>query len=118
LFKNEKRWDENNLEYVIPKCNNKAWKNIKFYVYEPNEIGKFNKRVITYLGSDENYHYFHNWQKAYEQNDIGNVAIIINKCKIINPRQMDDEIHNVNKGQPWRELIIDSCGCRTKLQDK
>jgi hypothetical protein len=118
LFKNETRWEENNLKYIIPNCSSRAWKNQKFYVYEPNDIMKFNKRVITYLGSDETYHYFHNWQKFYEKNDIGNVAILSNKCNVINPRKIDIELRNVNMGQSWRELIIDSCGCKADSINK
>ena len=117
--KEEPRLEEiSKREYVIPDCKLKFWSKSKFYIYDPSEVIKSKIRSISYLGSDDNFHFFYNWEKFYESNEVRSFAIRIDKCKVINPRKIDEEYNFVEKAGGWRRPIIDSCGCNVPIERK
>jgi hypothetical protein len=69
---------------------------------------------LTYLGSDERFHYLRVWNKVVREGEVQYVALRKRDCQVADEASIDSELayrKDFFSSHPWRKVSVDGVAC-------
>jgi hypothetical protein len=64
----------------------------EFYIVRSEQLPRIRKaRLLTYLGTQDGFHFLRSWNKMLKHAEIDHVAIRLDECDVSEPRRIDEE---------------------------
>jgi hypothetical protein len=64
----------------------------EFYIVRPDQLPRIRRaRSLTYLGTQNGFHFFRAWNKMLKESEIDHVAMQLEQCEVSEPLRIDEE---------------------------
>jgi hypothetical protein len=87
----------------------------RFYLVQVGQLGELRGRSsLTYLGSDERFHYLRVWNKAGRAGEVQYIALSKPDCQVFDVASIESEIAYRPEHftyHPWRSVTVDGSIC-------
>jgi hypothetical protein len=82
-----------------------------YHVVRSDQLGRLRRAPsLTYVGTQQGFHFFRTWNKVLNPGEIQLVAVRLNQCSVANPQSIDAEEAIV--GHRGVELLTGECVVR------
>jgi hypothetical protein len=98
---------------VSPKSSEYAGE--RFYLVQVVQLGELRRRAsLTYLGTDERFHYLRVWNKAARDREVQYVALSKPDCQVSDAAPIESEVAYKPEHftyHPWRHVDVGGSVC-------
>jgi hypothetical protein len=80
----------------------------EFYIVRSEQLPRIRKAYsLTYLGTQDGFHFFRSWNKMLKEAEIDHVAIRLDECEVSEPLRIDEE----HERRRYRDVEMHDAPC-------